>query len=473
VDSLARFFEINWVAVYFIYGQVFFVTGLVTALQSRRRSQLELARSLHWLAAFGIIHAFNEWGHIFTPLQAFFLSETLVAATEILHLAVLGTSFFCLLQFGLVLSQAKPRWTRAIGLATFISWAAALALLGLLDTYPFPELLRVGDILSRYGMALPGSLLACLGFLRQAQQVQKVGISRIARYLRGAAYSFAGYAIAGGLVAPPGPFAPASWLNYDALIAAIGIPIPVFRSVLGLAMAYAVTRSLDVFQAETDQRIEAIERQRLLAEDRERIGRELHDGVIQTIFAAGLRLESALPLVEERPGEARQTIRAAMNSLNDTIQNIRHYIFDLQRSDGHRELEAVLSEMVRDIQLDTYLEAEYRVRGERCCRLAPDRAEQILQIAREALSNVVRHAQAERVSLLLEYMGDHARLLISDDGIGLQTRRRGPARGNGHGLSNLRERAEQLKGELMLSSTPGKGTTLQLTFPCSPDGEAC
>jgi signal transduction histidine kinase len=474
VDSLARFFEINWVAVYFVYGQVFFVTGLVTALQGRRRSQLELARSLRWLAAFGIIHAFNEWGYIFTPLQAFFLSNTLVTTSQIVHLAVLGTSLFCLLQFGILLSRPKrPRWVRAIAGVVFILWAGITALLANLDLYSWEELLRVGDILSRYSMALPGSILACLGFLRQARQVQSAGLPRIARFLRGAAYTFAGYAVAGGLVVPLGPFPPASWINYDALVAAIGIPIPVFRSILGLAMAYTVTRSLEVFQAETDQRIEAIERQRLLAEDRERIGRELHDGIIQSIFAAGLRLESSLPLVEEQPGEAQRAIRAAMASLNGTIGNIRDYIFDLQRSDGHRELEAVLGELVRELQLDTYLEVEYKVRGERCCRLPAARAEQIVQIAREALSNAVRHAEAQRVSVRLAYEGHRILLAVADDGVGLTSSPGPSGSGNGHGLANIRKRVEVLQGELNLESVPGGGTEIKVVIPCNADGEVC
>ena len=295
----------------------------------------------------------------------------------------------------------------------------------------------------------------------------------IARYLRGAAHIFAGYAVAGGLVVPRGPFSPATWLNYDALIAAIGIPIPVFRSILGLAMAYLVTRSLEIFQAETDQRFEASERQRLLAEDRERIGRDLHDGIIQSIYAAGLRLESALPLVDKRPGDARETIRAAMGSLSETIENIRSYIFDLRRSDGHRELEAVLGELVREVQLDTYLEAEYSVRGERCCRLAPNRSEQIVQIAREALRSVVRHSNAKRVTVLLSYEANRIRLAIADDGVGLQAQQGLDWTDSGRGLANIRSRVEVLAGELTLESVPAGGTNVDVIIPCNSDGEVC
>ena len=81
----------------------------------------------------------------------------------------------------------------------------------------------------------------------------------------------------------------------------IQIPAPVLRSVCGLAMAFFVVRSLEVFQVETDRRIAEMEQAQLLAADRERIGRELHDGIIQNIYAAGLSLEEARYLVVEDP----------------------------------------------------------------------------------------------------------------------------------------------------------------------------
>jgi len=473
MSEMSSFFQINWVILYFVYGQVFFVTGLVTALQSRRRSELELARSLHWLAAFGIIHGFNEWGYIFIPLQALYLPAPLVAASHILHLLVLASSYYCLLQFGIRLNRPAPsQWARSAPGLVFALWGGVLLLVAARGRFSFEELLNLGDIFSRYGMALPGSTLAAWGFLSQARQVRAT-MSRIARYLRGAAYTFAGYAIAGGLMVPVGPFPPASWLNYSTILAAIGTPVPVFRSICGLVMAYTITRSLEIFEAEVERRIEAIEQQRLLAEDRERIGRELHDGIIQSIFAAGLRLESALPLIEQQPWEAREIIHTTMTSLNEIIHNIRNYVFDLQRSNGHRELELVLSELVRELQLDTYLEVEYRVGGARCCRLHPERAEQLVQIAREALTNVVRHAQARRVSVYLEYGGDQIRLTVSDDGIGLSTRPLLGSEGNGQGLTNMRKRAEILHGKLHLKSAPGQGTTVEAIIPCHPDTESC
>ena len=75
--TLTEVLEVNWIILYFVYGQVFFIMGLVTGLQWRHQSQLELARALPWLAAFGITHGLTEWGYIFIPLQALYLASQL------------------------------------------------------------------------------------------------------------------------------------------------------------------------------------------------------------------------------------------------------------------------------------------------------------------------------------------------------------------------------------------------------------
>jgi signal transduction histidine kinase len=470
VDNVTDFFQLNWVILYFVYGQVFFITGLVSALQSRRRSELELARNLHWLAAFGIIHGFNEWGYIFIPLQALYLPQLLVTASYILHILVLGTSYFCLFQFGIRLSQPVfSRWTRILPGVVFTLWAGAFHLLGVLGTFPFEELLSLADIFSRYSMALPGSILACLGFLRQARQVEAMAMPRIARFLRGAAYTFAAYAIAGGLMVPAGPFPPASWLNYSTILTTIGIPVPVFRSICGLVMAYTITRSLEIFEAEVEQRIETAERQQLLAEDRERIGRELHDGIIQSIYATGLALEDTYHLVQEDPPRARKRIQGVMANLDRIIGDIRDYIFELYQTERSRELENELQSLVRDIRVDTLLEAEFRVEGQRCCILSADAASQVTQIAREALSNVVQHAQAKRVVLSLRYGGDHLQLAVADDGVGLKKLPQNVDGLNGRGMLNLRERARLMGGRCEFVCPPEGGLTVIATVPCAPE----
>jgi signal transduction histidine kinase len=227
-----------------------------------------------------------------------------------------------------------------------------------------------------------------------------------------------------------------------------------------------MVRSLEVFQVETDRRLAEMEHAHLLAEDRERIGRELHDGIVQNIYAAGLALEDANHLVLERPHLAQQRIRTVMQALNQAVQDIRRYIFDLRVAEQTRELEIVLETLVRDLRLDTMLEVDLEVVGQRCCWLGSQQVAHVTQIVREALSNVVQHAQASRVTVRLSYCGNSTRLTVTDDGQGIAPAPPGNGVYHGQGLANMQDRARMLGGDLVLENGHGQGLQLVLTIPC-------
>src|SRR5512147_514729 len=98
--SLNEFFALNQEIIYFVYGLAFFILGFAIILQVQQSSRLELARSLRWLAAFGITHAFNEWGDFFIPIQAQYLRPGIIRLLEVVQLILLAASFACLFQFG-------------------------------------------------------------------------------------------------------------------------------------------------------------------------------------------------------------------------------------------------------------------------------------------------------------------------------------------------------------------------------------
>jgi signal transduction histidine kinase len=471
VVSLTDVLEVNWIILYFVYGQVFFVTGLVTVLQWRGGSDLELARPLPWLAAFGIAHGLNEWGYIFIPLQAVYLQEAVVRLMVIAHLLLLAASFFFLFQFGVELllpRLPRHRWLRAVPGTVLLLWGVAVSLWGVISGDPLNVLFAIGDGWSRYFLCFPGALLSSIGLVHQARQMRALNLGRISRYLNGAAIAFAVYALAGGLMVPTAPIFPANWFNYALLDRTIHIPAPVFRSLCGMAIAFFVVRSLEVFQVETDRRLAEMEQAQVLAADRERIGRELHDGIIQTIYAAGLNLEDAYHLVAEDPAQGQQRIRAVMETLGQAIEDIRRYIFDLQDADQTRELETILENLVHDLRLDTTLEVDLDVTGERCCWLDSQRVAHITQIAREALSNVVQHASASHVTVSLSYLGYATRLAVVDNGQGapLDSLDQEEHEYLSQGLANMQARARLMDGLLDVDSRPGEGFRLVLTIPC-------
>lgn len=472
-DLLRKFFETNETVFFFLYGQVFFVVGLAIALQSRQHSRLALSRSVPFLAIFGIANGLAEWGHLFIPIQATYLPANLVAALQFAHVSLLTLSFAALMRFGLQLMAPEPvpyalaRWL-PIGL--LVVWEVSLVGSWIFDIASDDVLLTDWEVLGRYLLAGPSAIVAALGLHEHIQQeIKPLNLPRIEHFLHMASISLAALALLNGFIVPDAPFMPANVLNYSLLERTIGVPIQVFLSIFGVLLAYSVIQAMEIFQIETARVLESAERTRVLMADRERIGRELHDGTIQSIYAAGLVIEGAAYLIDDAPAEAKEKLAEVMKSLNNTIQEIRRYIFDLRAEPEAQaaNLAESLSEMLRDLHINTLLSVDLDIDGEDPHVLSAERRQHILRIVREALSNISRHAQAKRVVVRLQWGRDSLRLRIVDDGIGITHL---PGDGRGHGLRNMRERTILLGGTLTITGQPGRGVAIDLDVPYAYNG---
>jgi len=492
VDAIADLFATNRVIVLSVYGQVFFVLGLAIALQSRKRSTLPLARALPWLAGFGLVHGFHEWGYLFVPIQSGYLPVPATEALLVLQLAMKGVSFALLLQFGVELTgsvrgRALSRRLRLLPAALLVTWAATTALVSLAvpdavpDTRPWLSEgridvalaavgapLAVGDVLARWLLAIPGSLLVARGLIASAGSVRSVARRGVVSGLRVAAAAFAVYAVVGGLLGQPAPFPPASFLDGSAVLEMVGIPIEVLRSATGAVIVVAIIAALDLFEQETDRALAEARRRELLARERERIGRDLHDGIIQSIYAAGLHLEEASAALEPAAEAPRGLIRTVLAELDRIIGDIRRTIFDLRSASlDTRDAEEIVASVAEELRANTLVALDLRLEGDWTPRLSAEQAEQLQQIVHEAFSNVLRHAKAERVEVRLVGGRRQLELEIHDDGVGFEPEvAESRARtGRAQGLQNLRRRAELLQATLLIRSAPGRGTSLSLTMP--------
>jgi signal transduction histidine kinase len=209
---------------------------------------------------------------------------------------------------------------------------------------------------------------------------------------------------------------------------------------------------------ETERKGRELQRLQVL-EERERIGKELHDGVIQSLFAVGMSLQGLASSTAD--AEVVQRLEGAVEDVDHAIRDLRNYIFGLRPGIlADRQLDQALTEMASEFDARTGILTVVALDGEAASVLA-SRAGDVVQLAREALSNVSRHAEATtcRVSLL---RGDGGLVLeIDDDGRGFDIE----TTTWGMGLRNLRERAESLGGMLQVESTPGEGTTVRATLP--------
>ena len=200
---------------------------------------------------------------------------------------------------------------------------------------------------------------------------------------------------------------------------------------------------------------------RSIAKERERLARILQRGPVRSLWSLMRRLSDTTECCEdldtrERLGGCTATVEGALNELRNSTVGFRPHIL------SHYRLDEALRLLARDLELRAGLKTVVEVQAGAPERLSAH-AGDVIQIVREALSNVSRHARAQHCRLRLQLDRDQTRLEIEDDGIGFDLRH---VRGQRDGLRNLRERVTSMGGRLRIQTAPGAGTALRVAFPC-------
>jgi signal transduction histidine kinase len=270
--------------------------------------------------------------------------------------------------------------------------------------------------------------------------------------------------------------------NHPPMRSLLGVPIRVGGTIVG-NFYLTEKEGADEFSDEDQELVEmfaghagiAIQNARLHQEvqalaivgERLRISRDLHDGIIQSIYAVSLSLEEAVETVESDRAGATDRVDRAIDRLHTTISDIRTFIVGLGPETG-ADLAETLRSMAGDLLDGSSVTLETELVGAEAVerQLPPEAVHELVQIAREAISNVARHSHATRADLRLEVQADQATLSIADDGSGFDPQAR---LGSGHfGLANLRDRAAALGGTLSIESAPSSGTRIIVRLPLAP-----
>jgi len=202
-------------------------------------------------------------------------------------------------------------------------------------------------------------------------------------------------------------------------------------------------------------------RRAALTEDRERIARDLHDSIIQDLFAVGLGLQASIGRLESDPGSVKARVDDAVDRLDAAIASLRRFIFDLQppvwaQPGLTSRLGALLSELSRPHEIEIGLEVD-------CPPGVPDTpiADHLIAIVGEAVSNALRHADATDIGVTVRCQDDRVQITVSDDGSGFDTSQTQ----HGLGLGNMARRVATAGGVYGLESREGKGTTIRVELP--------
>jgi signal transduction histidine kinase len=197
----------------------------------------------------------------------------------------------------------------------------------------------------------------------------------------------------------------------------------------------------------------------VIVEERERIAKDLHDGIIQSIYAVGLSLEDLPELMDENADEARARVDRAIDALHVTIRDIRNFIMGLRPELlDQGDLVGSLEALAEDVRVNSMVAVETAIDPAAAAALPEGSRAPILHITREALSNVARHSHATHASVILRLDRGSVRLEINDNGVGFDaSRERGPAH---QGLTNMAGRATRHGGQLRIETGAGAGTRI-------------
>jgi signal transduction histidine kinase len=462
-----EFFVQNETIILFAQGLVFFSLGFAVWLQRRRATRLTLSSSLIWLAAFAFVEALAVWGHVFVPIQEDYLDPGVIEGLLVLRAIVQVAAFLFLVQFGLRLLGLRVAVRRS---ATALSIAVAAGIIGgtalAADSagWSAAEWEAAAVAVARYALLLPGALLAAVGLWRQRAELGAAGMTGIRHYAAAAAGVLVVYALVAGLIVDDGPITPGGIGEATGWFDLTGLPLEVVRGLAGLALCVTAVKLLEIFDVEAKQQLEALDRARAIAEERARFRRDLHDGTIQSIYAAGLHLEAVA--IQCSDPAVRSEVREVVGDLNAVTDGIRDYIRDLAQTPATADaIAAGLGDLTRRFADETGRDARFAVEGVGSSGPLPDEAGQHLeQILREALSNTARHAGACRVRVSLAFAPDELDLVVADDGRGPGEMAAESDRSH-QGLRNMRERARRLGGRLVVEPAPSGGTRVTLAVP--------
>ena len=477
------------VLIFFFYGLAFFSMGMAVTLEMGHGSDARLRHALRPLAVFGVIHGGHEWMEMFQILGVLPWRWMDPLAWESLRIAILALSFLALGAFGASLISANDRrrgWSLLVPIGLAVIWGVgALVLRGRFRGSE--ELWVVADVWTRYVLAVPSALLACAGLVIQQRAFRQAGMPQYGRDSLWTAAAFGVYGVVGQMFTRASSLPPSTFLNQGLFLSVFGFPVQLLRAMAAIVVAFFVIRLLRSSQVQVQHQLAALQASRLQEAERreawrgellkrvvaaqeterQRIARELHDETGQALTAIGLGLRGASATLRQDPDRAVGNLRKLEDLVARAIDELQRVIADLRPS--HLDdlgLPAALRWYASELQARTHLSVSVEVLGEPW-PIGPTVNTALFRVTQEALTNVVRHAEATVAMVFLEYEPDRVRLRVDDNGKGFDPSVIANPDRVSWGLLGIEERASLLGGKMVLRSQAGRGTSVEVNIPRS------
>lgn len=462
--------------MYFLYGLSFYTMGVAIAFQYRNYSSFRMAYSLSMLAAFALLHGISEWGMVFIPVGVPNFGDfplwKLIAVQRLLQ----AVSYFFLFCFGVKLISdsynKKFFWWATLPTVLFLGWFGEFArFITLIGKSGLIEWLLVSESWSRYLLALPAGMFTAYGLALQVPEFKDFNNRTVTRDLCIAIIAFGLFGLFSGLVVPQNIGGLSSYINIEVFRFLTGFPIEVFRTATALLATWSITSLLAIFDLEKQRQVMESRRCEAVYRERERIARDLHDDVTQSIFAVGLDLQTTVNIIGQDERVASDRIKTSVEQLNKVIHALRSYIKGLEAKGNDQDLKTLLVTTVKELQQKSnpVIVLNFDLNQSQVIEPvtdAEDWLQQLRQMVREALNNAIRHSEAE--SICVDVWIEEQRLLVSvkDNGLGIPEVDLFDKENRQHmGIKNMRRRAQLITGDMQILSKMGEGTNIIFSVP--------
>ncbi|KUO49281.1 MAG: hypothetical protein APF76_15870 [Desulfitibacter sp. BRH_c19] len=464
-------FSAQMIIIYFLYGLAFFTMAIVIASQGRKDSSFILAKPIWFLSGFGIFQAFAEWAKVTKLLYMYQITLLDIFTLHLIDALTVTISFTFLLLFGMhlvIASVGKYSRLKYLPILLAIAWAVKFILIDLIiiPTESFKIWNATSIAWARYLLAFPGSVLVSVGLILQLPTLKTLDLKSAYYSCLGAAITFAAYGFFSGLITFPVDFWPGNVLNSTTFLQFTGLPVQHFRVAMGLLMAYTIIKTINIFNVEQRRRLEEAEKLSVLMKERERFSIDLHDGVIQSVYAAGLMIKASQAMLkkEEKVNvNVYEKLENVNTRLNKTLTELRSYIKNLGKT-SEDSLQRMLSNLILEFRNLSMMHIDLIDNLKGSLYLNKKQENNVFHIVQEALFNMIKHADATEGRIIIGESNNNIIIKIIDNGKGFDLQEYQKNNPESKGLTNMKVRAQNLGGVLTINTNEGQGTEVILRF---------
>jgi signal transduction histidine kinase len=454
----------QYILLFFVYGLAFYSMGISALLQhTHGDSSFPLLKSIKYLGGFGIIHGTVEWLLMILIADIYPQYDPMITELAILLNAL---SFTFLWIFGIKLfeyNEKVKKILKNLPWIVFLIWSACYYIIPLMYEGDILSKRWLQSMTSRYFIGFPAGMITSAALYRNAKTMLDMGFTKVALKTKGLAVLFATYAILAGLIVKRMDFFPASIINKELFHAVLGVPVELGRAVAAVGITVLFVGIIDVFKWETNKKIAILTEQQAASMERRRLGKELHDVILQDLFVTGLQVENMLE--DEISPAQKENLIDMKESLNNTIGRIRGFLETVSsRKMEIEDLKYQLHGLIHNFEKTCHMpiQLNYEVPDITLGHLSSEKLTQIYYIVQEAMNNAIKHGKATKLIVTINTTLKYVVATVQDDGQGFDTKEIDHA--NGYGLFSMRERAKSVNGVLEIDSSES-GTVICVSIP--------